>query len=56
MHDARTIHWAGANRSQTRTRRALGFIYYAKSARIDETAKKAYQDRLDAKLRSASKI
>ena len=56
MHDAKTIHWAGANTSQTRTRRALGFIYYAESARIDEVAKTAYQRKLDTQLKSAAKI
>lgn len=56
MHDARTIHWAGANKSQTRSRRALGFIYYAKSARIDMAAKEAYQKRLDAQLKAAARI
>ena len=56
MHDAKTIHWAGANTSRTRSRRAIGFIYYAKSARIDAAAKEAYQERLDAQLRAAEKI
>lgn len=56
MHDAKTIHWAGANRSQYRSRRALGFIYYAESARVDTGAKEAYQAQLDAQLRGASKI
>jgi len=56
MHDAKTIHWAGANKSTTRSRRALGFIYYAKSAEIDLAAKEAYQKKLDAQLKDASKI
>ena len=43
MHHARTIHWAGPNRSKTRSRRAIGFIYYAKRAREDIAAKEAYQ-------------
>ena len=56
MHHAKTIHWAGANRSNTRSRRAIGFIYYAKRARVDEAAKQAYQETLDARLKSAEKI
>ena len=56
MHHARTIHWAGANRSKTRSRRALGFIYYAKSAKIDFAAKETYQKSLDARLKSSKKI
>ena len=50
MHHAKTVHWAGANTSLTRTRRALGFIYYAKSAKVDAAAKAAYQEKLDAQL------
>ena len=56
MHDAKTIHWAGANTSKIRSRRALGFIYYAKSARVDIAAKDAYQQRLDAQLKADAKI
>ncbi len=56
MHDARTIHWAGANTSPTRSRRALGFIYYGESAREDTGAKAAYQAALDARLKAEGKI
>jgi len=56
MHDARTIHWAGPNRSKTRSRRALGFIYYGVSARIDEAARAAYKARLEADLITEKKI
>lgn len=56
MHHAKTIHWAGANRSSTRSRRALGFIYYAKRAKLDESKRDAYQRRLDASLLKSSKI
>ena len=56
MHHAKTIHWAGANLSATRSRRALGFIYYAKKAKVDLTAKAAYQARLDARLNAEHKI
>lgn len=56
MHHAKTIHWAGANHSATRSRRALGFIYYAKRAKPDLDAARAYQKRLDAQLKSTGKI
>ena len=56
MHHARTIHLAGGNRSATRTRRALGFIYYSKAAKLDVAAKEAYQASLDARLKSEAKI
>ncbi len=56
MHDSKTIHWAGANQSKTRSRKALGFIYYAESAQLDEKAANAYQDKLDARLKAAGKV
>ncbi len=56
MHDAMTVHWAGANQSKTRSRRALGFIYYAKSAQLDVAKKEAYQRKLDNELKKAGKI
>lgn len=56
MHHARTIHWAGANRSKTRSRRALGFIYYARRAKPDLAAREAYQRELDARLWAEGKI
>lgn len=56
LHHAKTIHWAGANVSLTRSRRALGFIYYGKSARVDEKAQARYQAALDERLRTEGKI
>lgn len=56
MHHAKTIHWAGANKSLIRSRRALGFIYYGASAVEDTAAKAAYQAALDARLRTEGKI
>lgn len=56
MHHCKTVHWASPNRSQTRSRRALGFVFYGESARPDEEAKRAYQARLDAELKAAGKI
>lgn len=56
MHHARTIHWAGPNQSKNRTRRAVGFIYYAKRTREDAAAREAYQRALDEQLRAEAKI
>lgn len=56
MHNAMTVHWAGANRSPTRSRRALGFIYYAESAAFDEAAHAAYQEQLKRQLAQAGQI
>jgi phytanoyl-CoA hydroxylase len=56
MHDSKTIHWAGKNRSKTRSRRALGFIYFAKSAQVDKEARAAYQAKLDQDLLAENKI
>lgn len=42
IHHAMTIHRADANQSATRTRRALGFIYFSAAAKEDKAAKEAY--------------
>ena len=56
VHDAMTIHRADANRSTTRTRRALGFIYYSERAREDSEAHEHYQRKLAEDLKSQGKI
>ncbi len=56
VHHAKTIHWAGANTSPTRSRRALGFIYYGARAKLDVAAKEAYQQRLNERLKADGKI
>lgn len=56
MHHSKTVHWAGANTSPTRARRALGFVYFGESATVDEAARSAYQAKLQADLRAAHKI
>jgi phytanoyl-CoA hydroxylase len=43
IHHAMTIHRADGNKTETRSRKALGFIYFGESAREDAAAKKAYQ-------------
>ena len=55
-HDAMTIHRADGNRSATRTRRALGFIYYSERAREDQAAHEAYERKLTQELRDSGKI
>ncbi len=46
IHHALTIHRADGNKSDTRTRKALGLIYFGESAKEDMEAKKAYQQKL----------
>jgi phytanoyl-CoA hydroxylase len=55
-HHALTIHRADANVSPTRTRRALGFIYYGESAREDFAAHETYQAKLATEMEVAGKI
>ncbi len=55
-HDALTIHRADGNASASRTRRALGFIYYSERAREDRAAHESYQEQLAAELKAAGKI
>lgn len=47
-HHGLTIHRADGNSSQTRTRRALGFIFYSVNAKPDVAAKEAYARQLAA--------
>jgi len=56
IHHAKTVHWAGANTSPTRSRRALGFIFYGQSAQEDVASKTAYRKALDAQLMAAGSI
>ena len=55
-HHALTIHWAEGNRSATRQRRALGFIYYGIHAKEDSARHEAYQQELTESLRQRGKI
>ena len=48
IHHSLTVHLAGANKSETRSRKALGLVYFGKSAKEDLVAKAAYQKRLEA--------
>jgi phytanoyl-CoA hydroxylase len=46
VHHSLTIHRAGGNSSETRSRKALGLIYFGESAKEDVDAKMAYQKKL----------
>ena len=46
VHHSLTIHRAAGNESEGRWRRALGFIYYAEDAEVDEVGKLAYEEGL----------
>lgn len=56
VHDALTIHRAEGNHSPTRSRRALGLVYYSSRAQVDEDAKARYQAELSADLSRDGKI
>ena len=56
VHHAMTIHRADGNHSTTRSRRALGFVYFAQRAREDRAAKAAYQARLTAEWKKEGKL
>ncbi len=55
-HDSLTIHWASGNDSPTRTRRALGFVYFSEAARVDEEAHEAYRKKLREDMLKSGKI
>ena len=55
IHDAMTIHSADKNLS-SRSRKAIGFIYYAASAKVDEVAHTNYQRQLNNDLKREKKI
>ena len=56
VHHAMTIHRADGNRATTRSRRALGFVYFAQRTREDAVAKAAYQARLTAEWKKEGKL
>ena len=55
-HHALTIHRAGSNQSATRSRRALGFIFYGESAKEDAVAHASYQQKLTQEMTAQGKI
>jgi len=56
VHHAMTIHRADGNTHPTRTRRALGFIYYRHDAQEDKEAHEAYQRQLKEEWKQEGKI
>ena len=56
VHHALTIHGAGGNHSTTRTRKALGIVYFAQHAREDTAAQEAYQRKLTEERIAAGKL
>lgn len=56
VHHALTIHRADGNKSNSRTRKALGLIYFADSAKEDIEAKQAYQKKLVDEIQTKSSI
>ena len=56
LHHAMTIHRADGNRSTSRTRQAMGFIYYSAQAKEDTEAHAAYQKKLAEEMAAAGKI
>ncbi len=51
VHHALTVHRADGNRSTSRTRKAIGLIYYGKSATENREKKRDYQQKLNAEIR-----
>ncbi len=56
VHHAMTIHRANGNQSATRTRKAIGLVYYGASAKEDKAAKAAYQEKLTREMTAAGRI
>lgn len=55
VHHALTIHRTGANASN-RPRRALGFVYFAASASVDQQSIAEYQAKLAAEWKTSGKL
>jgi phytanoyl-CoA hydroxylase len=56
VHEAKTVHWADGNSSETRDRKAMGLVYFSDRAQEDKAAQAAYQQKLKADLEDAGKI
>ena len=56
VHDAKTVHWADANTSDARTRKAMGLVYFSDRAVADKEAQAAYQKKLTEDMEKAGKI
>ena len=56
VHHSLTIHRADGNTSKNRSRKAMGFIYYANKAKEDIAAHQAYAKKLALDLMKQEKI
>lgn len=56
VHHAMTVHRANGNTSRTRTRRALGLVYYSERAREDSERHAEYQKQLKEDMTAQGKI
>lgn len=56
VHDAKTVHWADGNTSETRSRKAMGLVYFSDRVREDKEAQAVYQKKLTDSLEEAGKI
>lgn len=56
IHHSMTVHRADRNSSPMRSRKALGFVYYARHAKEDTERQAAYQKALGKELAEAGKI
>jgi ectoine hydroxylase-related dioxygenase (phytanoyl-CoA dioxygenase family) len=56
VHHSMTVHWAERNKSKERSRKAMGFIYYALSAKENEKAHQKYSKKLIQDLKKTDKI
>lgn len=56
VHHSLTVHRADRNTNETRSRKAIGFIYYANKAKEDKQAHEAYAKKLAEDLKREKKI
>jgi len=56
VHEAKTVHWADGNTSETRDRKAMGLVYLSGRAQENKAAQAAYQKKLKEDLEVAGKI
>lgn len=56
VHHSLTIHRADGNSSKTRSRKAMGFIYYADKAKENKKAHEEYAMKLAKELKETAKI
>jgi phytanoyl-CoA hydroxylase len=52
IHHSMTIHRADGNTSETRSRKAFGFVYWGESAQEDLTTKEAYRSQISNEIKA----